>query len=451
MLRLPIRLVAVALLSLSVADVQAGQVVLPEVDKPPPIAAPHSSDDFAVVIGNQAYARLPEVAYAAHDATVFREYLLATVGLQPGHVDLLVDAYKEEVADKLRAIRARNPPRGTRVWVYFSGHGAAHPDGAHPQVLLDVGTLPNEDGVRQSGMTVAWMNELLGPDLTLMVIADACFNGKTREGDDLVTIRGVVLDDSYASAGDSIVWSAAAPGQTARPLPLGATGHGAFTYALMLALQGQADGALGDAKDGAVTLAEAYAFVKSSVADLGFDQQTPTMSAPPGVAPTLPLVAGDLAPRIPLPKADRTPVGKINVLGASTTLARVDGVTFDLSKGPLRHVEGVARVVVDDQWRRVWVVPNQTTALEIYPSPTWKRPLQTGLITAGSIFLASGAAMLGYTYSFAAQHPDGVGDFVQEATIRGVNYAGWGALIGGGVVLSLGAGFRARSDALVRP
>ena len=91
-----------------------------------------------------------------------------------------------------------------------------------------------------------------------MLVVDACYAGVGRSGEALLEGSRFAVPASRPDL-DAAEWAAAGADELAGPLE--AVEHGAFTYFAVGALRGWADGELGGGRDGAVTGAEAQAYV----------------------------------------------------------------------------------------------------------------------------------------------------------------------------------------------
>ncbi|MBL7985231.1 MAG: hypothetical protein JNM91_09545, partial [Flavobacteriales bacterium] len=110
------------------------------------------------------------------------------------------------------------------------------------------------------------------------MILDACQSGLMAKGN-------TGLDARSLAGGDEglCVLTATQPGESAHESDRLGGGHGLFSYALLQALKGEADGADGGTKDGVVTLAEAYEHLRTRM---------PKLSAELGGGPQRPLLQG---------------------------------------------------------------------------------------------------------------------------------------------------------------
>ncbi|MCX5795127.1 MAG: caspase family protein [Elusimicrobia bacterium] len=213
--------------------------VVSDVDEP----AYHSAarpDDYAVVVGIERYADLPEARFAVRDAQAVREHLKA-LGLPERNIVLLTGerASKAGLAKNLETWLVNNVKEDSTVFFYYSGHGAPEP--ATGQAYL----VPF-DGDPQYLSDTAYPLKRLYQKLgelkvkRVVVALDACFSGA---GGRSVLAKGikplvskVVLD--VPAQGKLVALSASAAAQVSGTSE--EQGHGLFTYYLLKGLNGAA-------------------------------------------------------------------------------------------------------------------------------------------------------------------------------------------------------------------
>jgi outer membrane protein OmpA-like peptidoglycan-associated protein len=277
---------------------------LPTVDTPVATGAT-APLDYAVVIGIEDYFALPKVDFAARDADAFTAFLRTTRGVPRGRVVPLVGRISG--AQILAALEeaGRQAGQGGTVWVYFSGHGAADPTTAE-RVLLPVETTQDVPGFQKAGIALRDVERLASAGgAQVVVVADACFGGVGRDRSALLPGGHLAVPPSLRPPEHGASWVATAANEVA--VPLRDAGHGAFTYAVLGALRGWADGAVDGARDGRVTSEEADAYVRSALREMGIADQRPSWAGVPlelvkgrlEPAPSLPRVSGTVAPTPP--------------------------------------------------------------------------------------------------------------------------------------------------------
>jgi len=194
-------------------------------------------DDWALVVGIENYHKnLPKADYAERDAAAVRAHVIA-LGVPEQNVVLLVgqDASQSAIKSYLEDYLPKNVGPQSRVYFYYSGHGAPDPETgsaylvpweADPQFITTQG-LP--------------LDQLYG-DLAklkakeVLVAMDSCFSGAggrsvLRKGArPLVTVRA----DSFDPGARMTILTAAASNQIAGFSE--EQGHGLFTYYLLKGL-----------------------------------------------------------------------------------------------------------------------------------------------------------------------------------------------------------------------
>lgn len=235
---------------------------------PPPVdpairTGERATRDAALIIGNEAYTSLPQATWAQQDASSFKDWSELTRGVTPSRRAVLTNADANTMSRWLKKMRWKARPGGT-VWVYFAGHGAIDDSGR--QVLL--GT--DASGGALSGLSIDEIADILGSNRKverIVIIADASFGPVGRGGFELVPGRTQPEARPVDATPRVVVWTAEAG--DAEPQLYAPARHGLFTWSVLGALRGWADGELDGSKDGKVTLGEAQAFVARAPTLLG--------------------------------------------------------------------------------------------------------------------------------------------------------------------------------------
>jgi len=249
--------------------------------------------DAAVVVGIEEYFKLPEVPHATADARLVRDLLIYTRGVPAANVRLLDRGANRETMLAAVGEAAGQAKRGGTVWVYFAGHGAASPDTGERMLLGDDVRTELASFAARS-VTVGELKEAAGQHgHRVQLLLDACYTGQTRSGDALMPGARFAVP-SYASqpSGKALEWSAASANEFSGPLP--GMGHGAFTWAMVGALRGWADGQISGTPDGRVTAEEASLYVEEALRNLGLHDQHPVMSVGDGAGWVLTAAPGRL-------------------------------------------------------------------------------------------------------------------------------------------------------------
>ena len=117
------------------AAIQYAEQVAPL--NPRKLKAQTNPNAVALIIGIEAYSRLPQAPYADSDATHFYDYANQSLGVPPHKIKLLTDTKANRV-DLLQAMRSwmRTEVNGkSDVYIFFAGHGLASADGSKTYLL----------------------------------------------------------------------------------------------------------------------------------------------------------------------------------------------------------------------------------------------------------------------------------------------------------------------------
>ena len=199
-------------------------------------------DDFAVVVGVEKYAEgLPLAEFADNDAKAFRAHLLA-LGVPARHIVYLSDekAARSELVKNVERWLPKNVKPDSRVYFYFSGHGA--PDPRTGDAYL-VGFDGDPSDLADTAYPLSRLYAKLARLKAHKVIAllDSCFSGA---GGRSVIAEGTrplvnkIKEGVIPQNGKLIVLTASKASQTSGVLK--DKRHGTFTYYLLKGLNGKA-------------------------------------------------------------------------------------------------------------------------------------------------------------------------------------------------------------------
>lgn len=228
--------------------------------------------DVALVVSNQDYSALPDADHAAADGEAVAALLTGFVGVEADRVVRLRDASTAELAAAVPRVAALGRKGGT-LWVFFAGHGAG---GARGQRLL-LGTDAAADAEALAGVSVEWVaSEAARSEASrVVVVLDAGFGGLGREGEELYPGKRFVVGAEAAPADPRVtVWMATSGAEAAGVFS--EAEHGLFTWSVVGALRGWADGRGGTPADRVVQLHEAQVYAAGLVRALGGSGQRPT-------------------------------------------------------------------------------------------------------------------------------------------------------------------------------
>lgn len=254
----------------------------PPLEEFPKTAAAPRPKDFALVVGVEGYRSIPKADYAENDAKRMRAYLEA-LGVPPQNIILLAgqSASRADLAKYLEEWLPANATPESRVYFYYSGHGAPDPQSGAAYLVPWDG---DPAFPKSTAYPLAKVYEALDalPAKESVAMLDACFSGS---GGRSVLAPGArplvsVREDAPPSSGKVSVLAAAGPDQIAGGLEL--RRHGLFSYYLMRGLSGAADA------DGnkSVTLGELRDYLGAQVpvaARRANRDQTPRVSGEPSL------------------------------------------------------------------------------------------------------------------------------------------------------------------------
>lgn len=244
-----------------------------EVDTNIPKTKANNDKTFAVIIANEDYAAVPDVAMAGNDGGTFARYCHLTLGMPDNNIRTYNNATYGNMVHAMQDIKniAAAYQGDISVVFYYAGHGV--PDEATKDAFL----LPVDADGTQTDVCYS-LNKLYSELSSLnaksvVVFLDACFSGATGDGGNLLaSARGISLKaKKEAPRGNMVVFSAASDDETA--FPYTDKGHGLFTYYLLKKLQ--------DSK-GNVTLSDLGSYISKNVKQqsvvVNHKSQTPTVS-----------------------------------------------------------------------------------------------------------------------------------------------------------------------------
>ncbi len=215
--------------------------------------------NFAVVIGVENYQNLPSAEFAGRDARAVRAHLRA-LGYPGQNVIMLTDAQAtgNAIRSYVESWLPRNVNENSKVFFYFSGHGAPDADSKQaylvpwdgdPQFLSDTGYPLKRLYQKLNGLKAK----------QVVVAMDSCFSGA---GGHSVLAKGARPLMTKVDAGDAgdmgkVVVLAAAGAEEITGEEEG-QGHGLFTYYLLKGLNDSG---------GKSNVGQVYGYLKPKVED----------------------------------------------------------------------------------------------------------------------------------------------------------------------------------------
>jgi ornithine--oxo-acid transaminase len=201
-------------------------------------------NDAAVIVGAENYAFVAKVPGARRNAQDWHAYLTESRKVPFERVALLRD--NEATLEKLRKFAAKAAeqakPGGT-LWFVFIGHGAPSPDGKDG-LLVGSDAQQEADGLFARSLPRSELISILakGKQARTVVLIDACFSGRSSNGETLVAGLQPLVAARSLSASDPrlILLTAAKSDQFAGPLPKSPAPRPAFSYLALGGLRGWA-------------------------------------------------------------------------------------------------------------------------------------------------------------------------------------------------------------------
>lgn len=242
-----------------------------DVDSNIPYVGIKNTRTYVVVIANENYQSEVKVPYAQNDGKMFAEYCNQVLGVPSENIDIFEDASYNNIRKAINNAKmfADAAGKNARIIFYYAGHGI--PDEiSHSAYLLPI------DGYG-SDVTTGYKLDNLYTDLgnlpvaSVTVFIDACFSGSKREGDKLLSARGIsVRVKQGIPLGNMVVFTASSGDETAYHYQN--QSHGLFTYFLLKKLK---------ETRGDVTYDDLFSYIQSNVKMMSFQNyrkiQTPTV------------------------------------------------------------------------------------------------------------------------------------------------------------------------------
>jgi hypothetical protein len=212
-----------------------------DVAAPPAPGAARRADDYALVIGLDDYRSIASAAFGQRDAESFARYATAKLGVPEENVITLLGerATKTDLVKYLEEWLPRNVDEKSRVYVYYSGHGAPDPENGTSYLVPWDG---DPQFLQSTGYPLPRLYEKLQAlrAKKVVVFIDACFSGAGGRSVIATNLRPLVhvVDVRLPKTGKVTVLSASGASQVAGGFD--AKKHGLFTYYLLKGLGGEA-------------------------------------------------------------------------------------------------------------------------------------------------------------------------------------------------------------------
>lgn len=255
-----------------------------DVDVDIPQGDAKNPDALALVIGIGKYRDVTAATFADRDAIAFREYLIQSFRYSADRIFLLTNeraTYRDIERGLEKIANQLTPNRQSDVIVFYAGHGTFKMEsGSATHYLVSYEGDPNypDDGYPLDAFYQK-LSRLEAKSVTVFV--DACFSGTDRDAQPIIKdTRSLMLPEMELPKSPGPVLASSASNQISSSYE--SKRHGLFTYYLLKGLRGEADGADGSKRNGAITLSELEAYTKKHVTqtakvELGRSQE-PTLT-----------------------------------------------------------------------------------------------------------------------------------------------------------------------------
>ena len=188
--------------------------------------------NYALIIGNNEYANLPNLKTPIGDAAALSELLKLRYFFAPSNVKLLLNADRATIMDKLAGLRQRLTEYD-RLLIYYAGHGQIDP-------VTEEGFWQPVDA--QVGREYTWIangdirRQLRGlPAKHVLVMADSCFSGSLTRS--TTSYKNIPKDRFFAEIDAHVSRKVISSGGTEPVADAGSGGHSVFAYYLLKALR----------------------------------------------------------------------------------------------------------------------------------------------------------------------------------------------------------------------
>ena len=233
---------------------------------------------YALIVGIEKYRDVPAATGARADASRFETIARRTLGIKDEHLHVALDdrATKSDLEGHLAWLKS-SVPAGSRIYVFFSGHGAPDTAGGSGSPYL----FPydgNPRAVSTSALPLASVMTALGQTRAkdVLVVLDSCFSGAGGRSVLPPGARPLMRVRDAAPAAQVALFTAAGASEISGPAP--GDSLGLFTKYVT---EGLGTGAADGDGDGQISLQELADWVKPRVArDARKDnrEQTPSVT-----------------------------------------------------------------------------------------------------------------------------------------------------------------------------
>jgi hypothetical protein len=232
---------------------------------------PETNDDIAVIIGNVNYQNsgIPNNEPAARDAAAFEIFAKKALGINEKNIIRMTDATQ---ASFLRIFGSQQTAKGqladwvkptkSRVYVYYSGHGAPAP--ADDSFLIPVDADSARLELNGYPLSTLYRNLSQLQAKQVWLVLESCFSGVAQNGAIVTNASPIFARQTVIEPPNNVsVFSAAKVDQIASWEP--DQSHGLFTKHFLQGMSGHADVAPFGNQDGVVNHVELNAYLRENL------------------------------------------------------------------------------------------------------------------------------------------------------------------------------------------
>lgn len=240
--------------------VNTKQTSLSDVDKFPKSPRTSKSNNYAIVVGIENYRQeLPSADFATNDAILMSKYLTQALGYPEENVITLTNehATKSDLDKYLGRWLQNNVETNSKVFIYFSGHGAPNPHNGDAYLVPYDG---DPAFIEETGYSLKnlYVNLQKLKAKNIIVALDACFSGA---GGKSVAAKGsrALVRVEKVSAQNIAVLTASADNQISSSYD--EKGHGVFSYYFFEAIKNS----LEKDKSSKLEIGKIYEYIKPKI------------------------------------------------------------------------------------------------------------------------------------------------------------------------------------------
>ena len=235
----------------------------------------NTDHDIAIIIGNANYQKfgseVPNVTPAYADAEAFAHYARNGLGIREGNVMHLTDATQ---AQMIRLFGSEQHPKGelydwvkrdkSRVYLYFSGHGAPGVDQQSGNYLVPADADANRLALNGYPIDQLYHNLSKLEARSVTVVLEACFSGLSQESQIITHASPIFIQRTPSKVPEVITVISAGVGDQIASWEQDRS-NGLFTKYYLYAMSGEADQPPYGNGDGAIDMDELERYLQETL------------------------------------------------------------------------------------------------------------------------------------------------------------------------------------------